>query len=162
MGLPEKKRDLLIKLFGKENVQEEIYERCGFHVRLILTPVDLVPLGETMRETGCVLEYITAVDKITHLELIYMFGSFDDLRRIKAQVAVAKGEMVPSLMDFFRAADWHEREVYDMFGQTFAGRDDIRRILLPEDADFHPLLKDFFSKESDFNEAYDFDSDDQL
>lgn len=157
MGLSEKKRDLLIKLFGPENVQEEDYERCGFHLRLSLSPVELAPLGSSMREMGFVLEYITAVDRITHLELVYMFGSFEGLCRIKVQVATAKGEMVPSLMGFFRAADWHEREVYDMFGQSFAGRDRIERILLPDDADFHPLLKDFFSKESDFNEAFDSD-----
>ncbi len=43
----------------------------------------------------------------------------------------------------YKAADWNEREVYDMYGVTFAGHPDLKRILLPDDADFHALLKDF-------------------
>ncbi|MBK6847105.1 MAG: NADH-quinone oxidoreductase subunit C [Proteobacteria bacterium] len=49
----------------------------------------------------------------------------------------------PSLVASFPAADWLEREVFDMFGVRFAGHPQLKRLLLPEDADFHPLLKDF-------------------
>ena len=157
MGLTKKKRNLLIDLFGKETVQDADYERRGFHLMLSLSPEELIPLSRNMQEMGFVLEYMTAVDRTTHLELVYMFGTFDSPHRVKVQVDTAGGEMVPSLVDFFRAADWHEREVYDMFGQTFSGRDRIKRILLPDDADYHPLLKDFISPESDFNEAFDSD-----
>ncbi|MDP8225923.1 MAG: NADH-quinone oxidoreductase subunit C [Candidatus Lernaella stagnicola] len=50
---------------------------------------------------------------------------------------------VPSLAAVWRAADWHERETYDMFGIHFDGHPDLRRIFLADDADFHPLRKDF-------------------
>lgn len=65
-----------------------------------------------------------------------------------AQVAVkvrATGEppSVPSLAPTWQAANWHERETYDMLGVHFTGHPDHRRIFLPEDADFHPLRKDF-------------------
>jgi NADH-quinone oxidoreductase subunit C len=43
----------------------------------------------------------------------------------------------------YPGADWYEREVYDLFGIKFAGHPNLKRLLLPEDADFHPLLKDF-------------------
>jgi NADH-quinone oxidoreductase subunit C len=67
---------------------------------------------------------------------------------LPAQVAIkvrAGGDppTVPSLAAFWTAANWHEREVFDMFGIVFAGHPDPRRIYLEEDADFHPLRKDY-------------------
>jgi NADH-quinone oxidoreductase subunit C len=67
---------------------------------------------------------------------------------LRAQVAVkvrAGGELpsVPSLATFWPAANWHEREAFDMFGIHFTGHPDLRRIFLEEDADFYPLRKEY-------------------
>lgn len=50
---------------------------------------------------------------------------------------------IPSVMKLWPAADWHEREVYDLLGIDFPGHTDLRRILLPEDWQGHPLRKDY-------------------
>jgi NADH-quinone oxidoreductase subunit C len=50
---------------------------------------------------------------------------------------------IPSVMDIWPAADWHEREAYDLMGIVFEGHADLRRILLPEDWVGHPLRKDY-------------------
>ncbi len=50
---------------------------------------------------------------------------------------------VPSVAALFPAADWHEREAYDMFGVTFAGHPDLRRILMWDEYPYHPLRKEF-------------------
>lgn len=50
---------------------------------------------------------------------------------------------LPTVSGVFPGANWHERETHDFFGIRFTGHPDLSPLLLPEDADFHPLLKDF-------------------
>ncbi|MBI1826012.1 MAG: NADH-quinone oxidoreductase subunit C [Planctomycetes bacterium] len=58
-------------------------------------------------------------------------------------VVERKNPIMPSVAQVWPAADWHEREAYDLMGITFTGHPDFRRILLPEDWEGHPLRKDY-------------------
>lgn len=65
--------------------------------------------------------------------------------RVKTQVGDSDGEgaVVPTLIEVWRSADWYERETWDMLGIKFEGHPDLRRILLYEEFEGHPLRKDY-------------------
>jgi NADH-quinone oxidoreductase subunit C len=92
---------------------------------------------------------ITAVDyrdPERPLEVVYQLRSLGRKADLRVKVALDKREplVVRSVYDLWRGADWLEREVYDMFGITFEGHPDLRRILMWETyAEGYPLRKDF-------------------
>lgn len=133
----------LAGLLGGQAVAAVERAGAGYHLQAEVPPAKLEGAAALLTAQGLFLEFVTAVDRVEHLEVVYMFGRVDAPCRVKLWLNAAKGEPVPSLARMIPAADWHEREAFDMLGQVFAGHPDHRRILLPEDADFHPLLKDF-------------------
>ncbi len=89
---------------------------------------------------------VTAVDWKTRsprFDVVYHFYSFSKNDRIRVKCAAADGEEVPSIADVFLAANWCERETYDMFGIRFTGHPDLRRILTWDGFNGYPLRKDF-------------------
>ena len=89
---------------------------------------------------------VTAVDwktRTPRFDVVYHFYSFSKNARIRVKCAAAEGEEVPSIAAVFLAANWCERETWDMFGIRFSGHPDLRRILTWEGFQGHPLRKDF-------------------
>jgi NADH-quinone oxidoreductase subunit C len=64
-------------------------------------------------------------------------------RRLRLQVWVDDGEPVPTVVPVWPTADWHEREAFDLMGITFSGHPNLKRLLLDDDWDGHPLRKDY-------------------
>lgn len=101
------------------------------------------------------LSCITGIDlgeEKNQIQLIYHLNSIPYQRQISLLVEVPREERkklptVPSLTKIWKTADWHEREVYDLIGVNFKGHPDLRRILLPEDWEGHPLRKDYQEQE---------------
>ena len=77
------------------------------------------------------------------LQVVYNLYSISRNERVRLKVALAEGESVDSVTSVWPAANWMEREVYDLFGVTFNNHPDLRRILLPPDWEGHPLRKDY-------------------
>ena len=94
-----------------------------------------------MLDEGCFLESLTAVDLPGALHLVYHFANFDELCRTVVHVPLGKKKGMPTISHIYPGADWYEREVFDLFGIQFFGHPNLKRILLPEDADFHPLTE---------------------
>jgi NADH/F420H2 dehydrogenase subunit C len=95
------------------------------------------------------LLFVTAVDwpsRAPRFDVVYQLRSLrrGNSLRVKVQVPAEKPE-VPTLSGVWPAANWHEREAYDLLGITFIGHPDLRRILMPESWEGHPLRKDYVS-----------------
>lgn len=121
-------------------------DRSGFLSAAMLTPASLPALAEALIEEGFFLEMMTAEDRRSDLDgmrLVYTFNRLGPSERHVFFAMNALDAAVPSLCAATPAANWFEREVFDMYGLRFDGHPQLERILLPEDADFHPLLKDF-------------------
>ena len=76
-------------------------------------------------------------------EVVYHLYSISKGHRLRLKVEVGEGEAVPTMTGIWRTADWHEREAYDLLGIPFEGHPDLRRILLPDDWEGHPLRKEY-------------------
>jgi NADH-quinone oxidoreductase subunit C len=87
------------------------------------------------------------IDRFTEeerFEVFYNLVSLEGHKRLRVKVRVEEDEpVVDSVVSVWPAADWNERECYDMFGIRFAGHPDLRRMLLPEDFEYFPLRKEF-------------------
>ncbi len=90
--------------------------------------------------------YVTAVDylgRTPRFEVVYNLYSARKNRRIRLRVKVDEGDAVPSVTSVWRGADWFERYCFDMYGIRFSGHPDLRRLLMYEEFEGHPLRKDY-------------------
>lgn len=94
-------------------------------------------------------EMIIDISSIDHFgddprfEMVYELATVDDSKHLRIKAKVSEDEEVPSAVDIWPGADWHEREVYDMMGIRFSGHPNLKRILMWEGYPFFPLRKDF-------------------
>ena len=89
---------------------------------------------------------LTAVDypeKRQRFTVVYLFLSHEFNQRIILKYCISENEVISSLTSVFPAANWMEREVFDMYGIKFKGHPDLRRILTDYGFEGHPLRKDF-------------------
>jgi NADH-quinone oxidoreductase subunit C len=87
-------------------------------------------------------------------QVVYLLHSMKHNNRLEIKIGVAEDAVVDTVSDLWKAADWMEREVYDMFGIGFSRHPDMRRILLPDDFVGHPMRKDYPLKGVDFDKPF--------
>jgi NADH-quinone oxidoreductase subunit C len=89
---------------------------------------------------------LTAVDypeRNARFEMVYLLLSMANNMRLRIVTSVTEGQTISSVTSIYMAANWAEREVWDMFGIFFSGHPDLRRLLTDYGFEGHPLRKDF-------------------
>jgi NADH/F420H2 dehydrogenase subunit C len=103
---------------------------------------------ETPELSFDLLACLTCVDYIEHMELVYNLFSFTHKHKIVIKTSVPRDGEIDSVTPVWNAANWHEREIAELFGMTFKNHPDPRPILLPEDWDEgYPMRKDWEGKD---------------
>ena len=87
-------------------------------------------------------------------EVVYLLTSVKNNERLRLKAKVGEQESVSSVESIWKAANWLEREVYDLFGIPFENHPDLRRILLWDGFQGHPLRKDFPVEGPDFEKPF--------
>jgi NADH-quinone oxidoreductase subunit C len=118
----------------------------------VIVPVDrLVEVAAYLRDSaGSAFDYLsdlTAVDwperGEARFDVVYCLYSTRHRHRLRVKTRVSDGMAVPTVTGIWGAANWLEREVFDLFGISFSGHPNLRRILLPDDWQGHPQRKDY-------------------
>jgi NADH-quinone oxidoreductase subunit C len=111
----------------------------------ILEVAQIMRDDESLRFELC--SSVSAVDYLNtdarRLHVCYHLASMTYRRRVRREAAVPAGGSLPSVTSIYPTADWQERETYDMFGVIFAGHPNLTRVLMPDDWEGHPQLKDY-------------------
>jgi len=118
----------------------------GFHLDARVDSSLVVASAEIMDQAGFGLDAITGVDWLAQNEMEVVYDYFHPTSPLRVVVRTRIPRVspeVPTIGGVFPGANWHERETHDFFGILFAGNPNMKPFLLPEDADFHPLLKDY-------------------
>jgi NADH-quinone oxidoreductase subunit C len=139
----------------KEKFAENILEVDSFRDddTALIRPAAIVPLA-TFLKTDPELDYnylmdLSAVDclhlgKPHRFEVVYHFFSLAKKHRVRIKIPLdARNPEVDSVSSLWAGADWYEREVWDMFGVKFRNHPNLKRILMYEEFQGHPLRKDY-------------------
>ncbi len=136
----------------RERFPDEVLSTKSFRneTTVLVRPSEIVRVCRHLKEDPDLrydfLSDLTAIDRFRdhpRFEVVYHLYSLQCAQRIRLKTQLDEGESAISVTSVWSTADWHEREVYDMFGIAFEGHPDLRRILMPEGWEGHPLRKDY-------------------
>lgn len=151
-----------------QQFQELIQTHLGLNVdvdevnqQLLLEPTSLLTIADFLWKSpesyfdqlSCITAIDNGLEKGT-IDIIYTLYSIPFHQNLHLKVVLPRLlpdnqlPIIDSLSGIWKTANWHEREIFDLVGVRFAGHPDLRRILLPEDWQGHPLRKDYQEQET--------------
>jgi NADH-quinone oxidoreductase subunit C len=122
------------------------YPARGYHLEVRVLPDQVVSAARLLDQNGFTLDTITGIDWIAEgqMEVVYDYFHTAFFQRVAVRARIPRDNPeIPTISALFPGANWHERETHDFFGIRFLGHPNLEPLLLPEDADYHPLRKDF-------------------
>lgn len=122
------------------------YSIKGYHLDAVVSPDQVLRAAQDLDREGFALDTITGVDWMAENQMEIIYDYFHPVKTLRAAVRTRvprEHPEVPTISEVFPGANWHERETHDFFGIRFLGHPNLTPFLLPEDATYHPLKKDF-------------------
>ena len=123
------------------------YDEAGEWLNIIIAPATWKKLAKSLRNAPFNFDYLfclTCIDWKTDLMMVYHLSSTDHRHTIVIKARLDRTDpQIETVSDIWRTADFHEREVFDLFGVKFNGHPDLRRLIMPDDWEGYPLRKDY-------------------
>lgn len=122
------------------------FAKRGVHLDATVPADQVVAAAKILDTHGFGMDCVTGVDWIAEgqMEVVYDYFHPEGPWRVAVRARIPRDNPeIQTVSEIFPGANWHERETHDFFGIRFIGHPDLSPLLLPEDADFHPLRKDF-------------------
>ena len=141
-----------------ENILSTIKENCkindGFikfeQIQITVNPEELISTLEFLKDNDiCQFRQLTDIagvdfpERLNRFDIVYHFLSFKNNVRIRVKTEISENSAIQSITQIFPAANWFEREAFDMYGIQFTDHPDLRRILTDYGFEGYPLRKDF-------------------
>ena len=141
-----------------ENILSTIKENCkindGFikfeQIQIAINPEELISTLEFLKDNDiCQFRQLTDIagvdfpERLNRFDIVYHFLSFKNNVRIRVKTEISENSAIQSITQLFPAANWFEREAFDMYGIQFTDHPDLRRILTDYGFEGYPLRKDF-------------------
>ncbi|HWH71181.1 MAG TPA: NADH-quinone oxidoreductase subunit C [Candidatus Sulfotelmatobacter sp.] len=120
----------------------------GYHADATVAPDQVVTAAQVLDKEGFAIDTITGVDWLAEKQMEVVYDYFHPTKPLRAVIRCRiprDNPELPTISAIFPGANWHERETHDFFGIRFLGHPNLTPFLLPEDATYHPLKKDFQS-----------------
>ena len=141
-----------------ENILSTIKENCkindGFikfeQIQITINPEEIISTLEFLKDNNiCQFRQLTDIagvdfpERLNRFDIVYHFLSFKNNVRIRVKTEISENSAIQSITQLFPAANWFEREAFDMYGIQFTDHPDLRRILTDYGFEGYPLRKDF-------------------
>lgn len=136
-----------IKQYITGILPEAAFDETGEWLNVAIPAQNWKSFAQSLRNSQFSFDYlfcITCVDWKTHLTMVYHLSSTTYRHTIVVKAQLDRNDPgIDTVSDIWRTAEFHEREVFEMFGVRFNNHPDLRKLILPDDFEGYPMRKDF-------------------
>ena len=136
-----------IKSFISTVLPSATFDETGEWLNILIEPAQWKPLAKQLRHQPYNYNYLfclTCIDWKTHLTMVYHLSSTIHRHTIVFKINLDRtNPIIDTVSDIWRTAEFHEREVFELFGVHFHQHPDLRKLILTDDFKGYPLRKDF-------------------
>ena len=141
----EQNKKILLEKFSENSIFfKDQYDEINIEKKDIVRTIKLLKENENLQYDQ--LMDLTAIDypsREKRFDIVYILLSMTQNKRVIIKTSLKEDENIESITSIHKAADWYERECYDLFGIKFLNHPDLRRIMTDYNCEGHPLRKDF-------------------